>query len=84
MRLDAHVLVRPGADCHAVRRQLEQLVEDRFGIGHTTLQVDHQREGALSIGGTRSLGAETGATPGGDASNVPPASPAQPTSTRPT
>jgi cobalt-zinc-cadmium efflux system protein len=39
--LSAHVLVHPGDDCHAVRRELERLLEDRFGIEHTTLQVDH-------------------------------------------
>jgi cobalt-zinc-cadmium efflux system protein len=40
--LAAHVLVRPGDDCHARRRDLEQLLDDRFGIHHTTLQVDHE------------------------------------------
>jgi cobalt-zinc-cadmium efflux system protein len=40
--LAAHVLVRPGDDCHARRRDLEQLLLDRFGIHHTTLQVDHE------------------------------------------
>ncbi len=40
--LAAHVLVRPGDDCHARRRELEQLLHDRFGILHTTLQVDHE------------------------------------------
>jgi cobalt-zinc-cadmium efflux system protein len=39
--LSAHVLVHPGDDCHAVRRELERLLDERFGIGHTTLQVDH-------------------------------------------
>lgn len=39
--LSAHVLVRPGDDCHAVRRDLEQTLERRFKIEHTTLQVDH-------------------------------------------
>ena len=39
--LAAHVLVDPGADCHAVRRRLEQVLHDRFGLSHTTLQVDH-------------------------------------------
>ncbi len=49
--LSAHVLVRPGDDCHAIRRQLEQLVGERFGIAHTTLQVDHVRgDELLSIG----------------------------------
>jgi cobalt-zinc-cadmium efflux system protein len=39
--LSAHVLVRPGDDCHAARRELEQTLATRFGIEHTTLQVDH-------------------------------------------
>src|SRR3954454_955795 len=39
--LSAHVLVRPDADCHAVRRQIELLLHDLFGLDHTTLQVDH-------------------------------------------
>jgi len=39
--LSAHVLVHPGDDCHAIRRELEALLHDRFGITHTTLQVDH-------------------------------------------
>jgi cobalt-zinc-cadmium efflux system protein len=48
--LAAHVLVAPGDDCHARRRELELLVHDRFGIDHTTLQVDHEaREELLSI-----------------------------------
>jgi cobalt-zinc-cadmium efflux system protein len=37
----AHVLVRPDADCHAARRRLEQILAERFGLTHTTLQVDH-------------------------------------------
>lgn len=40
--LAAHVLVEPGDDCHARRRELEQLLDERFGIDHTTLQVDHR------------------------------------------
>jgi cobalt-zinc-cadmium efflux system protein len=39
--LSAHVLVPAGDDCHRVRRELEQLLDERFGIEHTTLQVDH-------------------------------------------
>jgi cobalt-zinc-cadmium efflux system protein len=39
--LSAHVLVHPGDDCHAVRRELEELLRDRFAITHTTLQVEH-------------------------------------------
>lgn len=39
--LSAHVLVEPGADCHGIRRELERLLRDRFGLEHTTLQVEH-------------------------------------------
>jgi len=39
--LSAHVLVHPGDDCHEFRRELERLLERRFEITHTTLQVDH-------------------------------------------
>jgi cobalt-zinc-cadmium efflux system protein len=39
--LSAHVLVEPGADCHGIRRELETLLRERFGLEHTTLQVEH-------------------------------------------
>lgn len=39
--LSAHVLVRPEADCHAIRRELEVLLRERFALTHTTLQVEH-------------------------------------------
>lgn len=39
--LSAHVLVEPGADCHRIRLELERLLRERFGLEHTTLQVDH-------------------------------------------
>jgi cobalt-zinc-cadmium efflux system protein len=45
--LSAHVLVHPGDDCHAIRRELETLIERRFAIEHTTLQVDHDGEHRL-------------------------------------
>jgi cobalt-zinc-cadmium efflux system protein len=47
--LTAHVLVAPDADCHAVRRTLEQMLRERFRIPHTTLQVDHAPEELLAI-----------------------------------
>jgi cobalt-zinc-cadmium efflux system protein len=40
--LSAHVLVGEGDDCHGIRRELEQLLHERFEIDHTTLQVDHR------------------------------------------
>jgi cobalt-zinc-cadmium efflux system protein len=50
--LSAHVLVAPGDDCHAVRRELESTLAERFGITHTTLQVEHETAGRLlRIGG---------------------------------
>ena len=39
--LSAHILVEPGADCHAARRRLERTLAERFGLTHTTLQVEH-------------------------------------------
>jgi cobalt-zinc-cadmium efflux system protein len=39
--LSAHVLVHPRDDCHAAQHELETLLHERFGIHHTTLQVDH-------------------------------------------
>lgn len=39
--LSAHVLVERGADCHRIRLELEQMLRERFGIEHTTLQVEH-------------------------------------------
>jgi cobalt-zinc-cadmium efflux system protein len=52
--LSAHVLVEPDADCHAKRRELAELLHDRFDIDHTTLQVDHAGpEQLLTIEDTR-------------------------------
>ncbi|MEV8095390.1 cation diffusion facilitator family transporter [Kitasatospora sp. NPDC085879] len=42
--LSAHILVAPGGDCHAVRRELQRRVRDEYGITHATLQVDHLGE----------------------------------------
>jgi cobalt-zinc-cadmium efflux system protein len=55
--LAAHVLVAPGDDCHGIRRELETLLEQRFSIGHTTLQVDHEQADVL-------LNIDSGADPG--------------------
>ena len=49
--LSAHVLVSPDADCHAKRRELERVLEERFDLTHTTLQVDHAGNGeAIHLG----------------------------------
>jgi cobalt-zinc-cadmium efflux system protein len=49
--LSAHVVVRAGDDCHERRRILQRVVSERFGISHTTLQVDHEaaEQGPLQI-----------------------------------
>jgi cobalt-zinc-cadmium efflux system protein len=39
--LSAHVVVRAGEDCHELRRSLQRVLDERFGVEHTTLQVDH-------------------------------------------
>lgn len=51
--LSAHVLVDPGGDCHAVRRDLEMLLRGQYKIDHTTLQVDHIQSGPLELGDVR-------------------------------
>ncbi|HEY7344587.1 MAG TPA: cation diffusion facilitator family transporter [Gaiella sp.] len=45
--LSAHVLVGRGQDCHGLRREIERVLEARFEITHTTLQVDHDASDAL-------------------------------------
>ena len=47
--LSAHVLVKPGADCHAIRRRLEGMLVERFGLDHTTLQVDHAQGSSTPV-----------------------------------
>jgi cobalt-zinc-cadmium efflux system protein len=39
--LSAHVLVDPDSDCHALRREVEQVLATDYAITHTALQVDH-------------------------------------------
>lgn len=45
--LSAHVIVPAGGDCHARRRELQDLLHERFGIDHVTLQVEHEAVGGL-------------------------------------
>ena len=46
--LSAHVLVRHDVDCHQARHELEAVLRERFGLDHTTLQVDHE-QGLLTL-----------------------------------
>lgn len=47
--LSAHVLVAREEDCHRIRRELEAVLHDRFGIDHTTLQVEHTADRLLQV-----------------------------------
>jgi cobalt-zinc-cadmium efflux system protein len=47
--LSAHVLVGAESDCHAARRQIETMLRERFGLDHSTLQVDHAVSELLDI-----------------------------------
>lgn len=47
--LSAHVVVKPEADCHQARFHLAELLESRFGIQHSTLQVEHEPERYLQV-----------------------------------
>jgi cobalt-zinc-cadmium efflux system protein len=48
--LSAHVLVGRHEDCHARRRELEELLTNEYGISHTTLQVDHVGDHHTNLG----------------------------------
>jgi len=39
--LSAHVVVGTDEDCHARRREVEEMLGSRFELEHTTLQMDH-------------------------------------------
>jgi cobalt-zinc-cadmium efflux system protein len=47
--LSAHILVEPGADCHAVRVKIEDVLAGQYHIQHTTLQVDHAQPDVLPM-----------------------------------
>jgi cobalt-zinc-cadmium efflux system protein len=47
--ISAHVTVRAGCDTQAHRRELAALLSDRFGITHSTLQVETRHEGPITI-----------------------------------
>lgn len=55
--LTAHVVVRPGVDPSATRRELERLLDVEFAIHHTTLQIDvtgeHDVRGSCTWGACR-------------------------------
>ena len=51
--LSAHVIVAADADCHRARRELESTLHERFGLDHTTLQVDHAGGELLDIAPAR-------------------------------
>lgn len=40
--ISAHLLVAADADCHQARWRAAQLLADRFGVEHSTLQVEHE------------------------------------------
>ena len=48
--LSAHVLVEPNRDCHAVRKDLVQLLTGEHHIRHSTLQIDHAPTGPIEPG----------------------------------
>lgn len=48
--LSAHVTVSQEADCHQARLAMAKLLEERYDIEHSTLQVDHAaRDGLLTL-----------------------------------
>lgn len=47
--LAVHVLVERERDCHAARRELEDMLRRRFDIDHTTIQVDHADQQLIQL-----------------------------------
>jgi cobalt-zinc-cadmium efflux system protein len=47
--ISAHVTVGAGCDTQAHRRELAELLAERFGVTHSTLQVETRHEGPLTI-----------------------------------
>jgi cobalt-zinc-cadmium efflux system protein len=45
--LSAHVTCARDVDCHRTRMEIERMLHERFGLEHTTLQVDHARRPGL-------------------------------------
>jgi cobalt-zinc-cadmium efflux system protein len=39
--ISAHIIVRQDSDCHQARWHAARLLADRFGVEHSTLQVEH-------------------------------------------
>ena len=42
--ISAHIIVAPEADCHQARFRASALLAERFGIEHSTLQVEHRHD----------------------------------------
>jgi len=53
--MSAHVLVGRDEDCHGIRRELEEMLHARFGLEHTTIQVEHTADRLLRIRSLRSV-----------------------------
>jgi cobalt-zinc-cadmium efflux system protein len=51
--LSAHILVDRSHDCHERQHAITDLLQERYGIYHTTLQVDHP---SVTIVSTEDLG----------------------------
>jgi cobalt-zinc-cadmium efflux system protein len=47
--ISAHITVRAGCDTQAHRRELADLLRERFEVTHSTLQVETRHEGPLTI-----------------------------------
>ena len=58
--LSAHVLVGRDEDCHDRRREIEGQLTRRFGLEHTTLQVDHASEELIQLSAATASRPQTG------------------------
>jgi cobalt-zinc-cadmium efflux system protein len=45
--ISAHMIVGRDVDCHEARWRAARLLADRFGVEHSTIQVEHEPEDGL-------------------------------------
>jgi len=73
--LAAHVVVGRDCDCHQARLRLQDVLRERFGIGHTTLQMDHAGGDLVQLEVTCEEGLPPVSAPAGRVADPPGARP---------
>ncbi|MCW2497006.1 cation diffusion facilitator family transporter, partial [Jatrophihabitans sp.] len=62
--MSAHLLVRPSHDCHEVSARVRTVLDQRYGIGHVTLQTEHADAPTHDAGDCADVHGEVHTSPG--------------------